>query len=503
MRAIPSGVVVLILAFASASPVAAQDTADDPVAAENPFVKPEGDETPDGEALPDYTEPPPPPPARGGAFPIEVDPAALVLGSDGEAAIEIRVAPDSGPLKLFAALGSITEPELAEPGVYRATYTPPDQFMPQLDFVAAAALVGGRLVWAYAAIPLVGQGEAKIKTRKYANAVIYIRDKLYGPVKANRKGKAKIQVQVPPGTFHGFDGEGQEVDLHVPLTQRTAIFAATGEVDMNDPRPVLLAGVAVGADGGPCEDCEDLEIWASSGRVEDVELRDDGTFTASFVAAEGSSGTVDISAGPKGDSHPATTIAIEVIPKKEEAPPPPPPPPPPPLEVPWLNSALKLGYATNFGSLSSFAANLDLGVRLPVLDGRLGLGAELGFALAVSRASASVAGTEFQLSSYTWVVPMAGTLWFRQPLTPKLGLLISAQGAGVLLDNKLERTGGNTEHERGFHPGVGGALALEVMAGAGAVVLEARYLWVGGESETIKGQLSTLFANVGYRFFFL
>ncbi|MBW2278384.1 MAG: hypothetical protein JRF63_12895, partial [Deltaproteobacteria bacterium] len=465
-RAISHSAIALLLALAVTSSVAAEDssagptdsTDEDAATAENPFFDAADD------VLPPNTKPPPPPPARGGAFPIGVEPDVLVLGSDGEASVEIRVTPDSGPVKVFAVLGSVTEPEEAEPGVYRVSYSPPEQFLPQLDFVAATALVGGELVWAYAAVPLVGQGEAEIKTRKYANAVIHIRDKLYGPVKANRKGKAKIQVQVPPGTFFGYDGEGHEVDLHVPSTARTAIFSAVTEVDMNDPRSVPLFGVAVGPDGGLCEECVELEIWASSGSVENLEFLGDGAFTASYVAPDGGMGTAEIGAGLKGDTHPTAIVEIDIKPETAEVaphPPPPPPPPLPPAEVPWISSALKVGFAWNFGSLRSFDASLDAGVRLPAIDGRLGLGLELGFSIAASNATSSGStDQEFELDSITWVVPLAGSVWFRQPLTDALALLITAQGAGVLVDNSLQRNGGSEEHERGYHPGAGGALAL-------------------------------------------
>ena len=151
---------------------------------------------------------------------------------------------------------------------------------------------------------------------------------------------------------------------------------------------------------------------------------------------------------------------------------------------------------------------VDATVKLPLWRDQLRLGVEIGFSRFGSDAEVSTGAlTGAGLDSATWIVPLSGVLAFAQPIGDRLKLVLSGQGAAVLVDNTVALSGGGAEaeeqRERSWGPGAGGALALEWHLGPGAALFEARYLWIGAELESLRGNLSQLYLNLGYRFWFL
>ena len=158
-----------------------------------------------------------PAPSTGGDVAIEVEEAVLVLGKDTEAVVSFELPKGTREVALFAQHGRVDRIAMAEDGRrVEARYTPPTQFIPRVDVIAARVETGDGVSWGYATTHLIGQGMAEIKTSPKALATIDIGDRSFGPVRADRKGKAKIRVQVPPGISEGTDGEGRKVDLHLP-----------------------------------------------------------------------------------------------------------------------------------------------------------------------------------------------------------------------------------------------------------------------------------------------
>ncbi len=442
----------------------------------------------------------------GGEVPVSVAPSRLLLGKDVECALSASLPTGARNVRVLAARGSV-EGVVVEGGEVRARYRPPGIYLPGLDVVAVLAEEGGVTRFGFAAVQLVGQGQAVIRTRPLAEAVIDIRGVRFGPVKANRHGEATIRVMVPPGTVAGMDGEGSEVDLKVPATGRLFAFTAAAELvaggSGTDVFSVVLAadGSEAGADVRPA-------IEASRGSLAEQEPSRAVVQRWHYLLPpddDASSGDVEIRLALEGEDASLARIALPVVPpvlEPEPEPEPEPAPEPVPEPVPAATSSLSLapkaGWVTNLGALHALAVSLEIGVRLPVPGVDLGVVLEPGFAW--SRTSGvAAAGGDVDLDANTWVVPITLGVAWRVPLGDGFGLSIAAVGGGALAVNTV--AGGDLDSlERAFLPAAGGSLAADRRLGPGALLLEARYLWIGGELESMRGRLSILSISLGYRF---
>ncbi len=479
MRTVPMGIVFLVLCTASHGAIS--------------------DET-DGidDSLPDA--------ARGGELDVEVTPTTLLLGQSSQVDVSVNLPGGKGKVKIFAQHGKVQEIKIVSGDKATAVYNPPEQYIPRVDVIAVVIETAEGPVWGYASVQLIGRGEALIQTRPRAEATIRIGSKEFGPVKAGRKGEARIQVEVPPGIVKGVDGEGGDVDLHLPKVSRTAVFVETKKIGMNVPGEVTLFAVVVGEDGSMDEDAA-IEILCDVGEVTGVESMGNGAFRAIYLPPEDGEGKVEVRVSVEGSDLPPAEINLVLLPRtkvkteevKVETPPDVPP------EIPWLSMALKGGLAWNFGSMRSFDLGADFGIKLPVGNQRMGVGLQVGFSRSSESASAgSGASPSYDMESKTWIVPFGGLLFYRFAMGTRWGLLAAIHGAAVMVDNTLDMEGAdNNSHERDFLFGLGASVALEFDLGPGAVFAEIEYLALLGSMETLDGNLSPMYFNLGYRLFFL
>jgi hypothetical protein len=451
--------------------------------------------------------------ARGGEVEVRLRPGALLLGEDAEARVEIRVPTDEGvkSVTVLAQHGGISEVQVTDAarGIATARYEPPEAFLPRVDVVAAFARTDDGLIWGYSAVQLVGQGQAVIRTAPLADAIIRIGGRTYGPVKSSRKGTATIQIRVPPGTVSGTDGEGGEVSLGVPATERTAIFCEKKELAADEHGAEVLA-VVFGADGAIDDETVPV-LGADRGEVGAPRRVGPGMFVARWSPAQPGQGEVLLEASVPGEERPSAKSRIELTsgegPGEVARAPEPPDGDAPVAPPPWMDAALKVGFVWNPGVLRTFDVAVDLGVRMPDPAGGLSLGAELAFSRSSQDGSAPVALGSARVASVMWLVPISGVITYRFRLGRRWALPIHAQAGAMLVDNELTTEPPDlpaiTDHERGYLFAVGGGLAAELLLGKGAVILELKYLGAVGSLETVDGSLSTFRLNAGYRLFFL
>jgi hypothetical protein len=156
-------------------------------------------------------------PASGGALRVAADPPALLLGRDSGAELRVAAPPEVEELTLTASAGRIEGVHRLPQGGFAARYRPPADRVPQVALVAAVARTARGLADGWLAIPLSGQGDAKVRGQPGATISLRIGDAVFGPTVAGDDGLAVIPVIVPPGVreaHHGF----RPIDLHVPET---------------------------------------------------------------------------------------------------------------------------------------------------------------------------------------------------------------------------------------------------------------------------------------------
>src|SRR5207302_76594 len=136
---------------------------------------------------------------------VLVDGAPAAVAEDGRFRVRVPAAPDK------ASVGTIEGLHRARDGIWEAQYVPPDDAIPQVAILTAAA--GGEVAWL--AIPLWAEGDAVVKTRPRGRISVDIGSQTFGPVVADAHGNAVVPVVVPPGVYEAHQGK-RVIPLHVP-----------------------------------------------------------------------------------------------------------------------------------------------------------------------------------------------------------------------------------------------------------------------------------------------
>ncbi|HSP77795.1 MAG TPA: hypothetical protein VLQ93_04665, partial [Myxococcaceae bacterium] len=100
--------------------------------------------------------------AAEGDIRIRCIPEHALLGSESDVELRIELEPSATELELFVSRGEVGPLTQVEPGVYRATYVPPRQTLPQRAIIAAVARGPQGSLEGWTALSLWGQGIAEV-----------------------------------------------------------------------------------------------------------------------------------------------------------------------------------------------------------------------------------------------------------------------------------------------------------------------------------------------------
>lgn len=205
--------------------------------------------------------------AAAAAPEVQAEPARVLLGRDTGVKLEVRVPEEAGPVHAAASSGSFARPVVEDGPVRVFQWTPPE-----VRYPLAAILVfwvegqKGPPEVAVVRVPLLGRTTLPITTDPGAEVVIEIAEARFGPVKANRRGKAQVPVEVPPGVkearvlaTRGTLKTDRRVPLEVPPHQ--PLVAVLPE----DPLPRSGGWLVVAGEGGV--EASALELTAAGARV--------------------------------------------------------------------------------------------------------------------------------------------------------------------------------------------------------------------------------------------
>jgi hypothetical protein len=329
--------------------------------------------------------------AAAAAPDVRATPARVVLGQDASVELEVRVPPGSGPVRAAASSGSFVQPVAEEGPVRKFQWTPPDVRYPLLAVL---------IFWVEAPskppevtvvrIPLLGRTTLPVTTDRGAQVVIEIGESQFGPVKADRRGRAQVPIEVPPGVKEArvlaTRGEVQtqrQVKLDVP-NHRPLVAAFTP-----DPLPRSGGWLLVAGEEGLS--AEALTLTAEGARVEPQP----GTPLRYRVTPIEDVQTVSVEARRRDGKDTARAQAdiqlkpVEQTPIVEESPPvDPAAPSPPKLAVHLLAGGFFAG-----GANQGPAVALGASYTLPPWGGRLAAELEVGLRRAAMDAQLEGFGT--------------------------------------------------------------------------------------------------------------
>ncbi len=235
---------------------------------------------------------------------IASDPPRVQLGETARARLRIEAASEP---RMSASAGRIENLRARGDGRWEADYLPPDDSVPQLALISAAA--GGEV--ALFTLPLWGQGDAVVKTRPRAKIEVRIGEERF-PAIADEAGTAVVPVNVPPGVTAARHGL-QSIDLHVPPLRlvHVAVGRDKARADRTESLQVLLFAVA--SDGAPRSDAR-FSLRASRGEISAPRGKAPGIYEAAWTLAPGPAGRARLSAELAGTTGLAAAATVELEP---------------------------------------------------------------------------------------------------------------------------------------------------------------------------------------------
>jgi hypothetical protein len=251
-----------------------------------------------------------PAPGAGGALRITADPPRLLLGSDGGAELRIQAPPEVEELSIFPNVGKVEGVRRLPGGGFAARYRPPPERYPQVALVGALARTAKGLLDGWLAIPLSGQGEARVHTTPGAEITLRVGERSFGPRRADAQGLAVIPVVVPPGVreaHHGF----QPVDLKVPETPLVHAIADHAQVHAHETQHVRVFAYVV-APHGAARRGDVPTFEASRGSVA-VAAREPGAFEALWTLPPGPVGEDRLAIRLPGAAASRTVLRLDAV----------------------------------------------------------------------------------------------------------------------------------------------------------------------------------------------
>jgi hypothetical protein len=248
-------------------------------------------------------------PGSGGVLHVIAEPPRLVLGRDTAAELRIATPADVEDVSLSASTGRV-EGIRRVAGGFAARYRAPSDRVPQVAIVAAVGRTPHGTEHGWLAIPLYGQGDARVRTAPGEEITLQIGDRSFGPRRAGADGVAVIPVVVPPGVHeahHGF----KPIDLHVPETQLLHAVLDRGTVLADRQERVRVAAYVVAPHGAARRG--DAPVFEPSRGSVSVVEKEPGAFEAAWTLPPGRAGEERLAVRLQQSPASRTVLRLETV----------------------------------------------------------------------------------------------------------------------------------------------------------------------------------------------
>lgn len=241
-------------------------------------------------------------PRPTGVVRVRAEPEKLLAGEGQQAFLHVSVTDAEGkpqeglPLEITTNVGKIKHLRELGEGKYQAVYLPPGDPYPQVGIVMVANPLGARLdrvSVGRVVIPITARIELPGKTRPGTRMSMEIANKRFGPVTADRRGKFKLPILVPPGYQRAkatsVDRVGNRrtelVNLYLPATNQLGLWGYPRLLPADGRSRSRLLVTTIDPYGKPT-DIGGVRIQAEHGKVSDVKDIGKGLYEAYYTAPE-------------------------------------------------------------------------------------------------------------------------------------------------------------------------------------------------------------------------
>jgi hypothetical protein len=292
--------------------------------------------------------------AASASMEATADPARVVLGVQGQVSIHVKGTPQGAALHAAASRGSL-QPAPGDGAERVYAWVPPQSHVPDVALLTFWT-EGSPPEVAVLSLPLLGRTDVDADTDPDAMVTVDVGGTHFGPVKANKKGRVSVPVEVPPSakvaTVLANAGPQQttkQVNLDVPPYNPLAVAFTTDPLVAKATNWLIVEEAEVFPP-------ESLGIQFS-GATSALRVSRPG-WALYEVVPDGSPTGVDVRVTLKDHPEAHAEAHAGVIQPVE---------PPPPEHTPraWYPSA-ELGAFYGGGSNGGVAAALGLGYPLPI-----------------------------------------------------------------------------------------------------------------------------------------
>jgi hypothetical protein len=246
--------------------------------------------------------------ASGGALAIAADPPRLVLGRDPGAELRIAAPAEVTELTVTASAGRVDSVRRLPAGGFTARYHAPAERHPQVAILAAVGRGGAAPLDGWLALPLSGQGDARLRGTPGAEVSLRIGDETFGPARVPADGVAILPVVVPPGVKEGHQGF-TAVDLRVPETSLVHGVLERPSVQADRAEAVRFFAYVI-APHGAARPGEAPRIEATRGTAA-LREREPGAFEGTWTVPPGPAGEERLTLRLEG--FPASRVTLRLM----------------------------------------------------------------------------------------------------------------------------------------------------------------------------------------------
>ncbi|MFZ9887259.1 MAG: hypothetical protein ACO3JL_07135, partial [Myxococcota bacterium] len=259
------------------------------------------------------------------AFTFKANTPEVILGETVTVDMELRLHDEMGLLQQLGtpsvrvSTGEVTPLVAIGPSVWRFRYLPPKDRFPHVALFGALVEDPKMPRAGFFALPLQGRGQVEVKTSPKSEVVLQIGDRSFGPVLADERGRALIDVLAPPGPTRAIarsvdpDGVSSQrlVDLGVPAFRRLLLLPVDDTVPATREGAAELLVYAVDSHGVATDDASIL-LRADVGRFapSTPQAIAPGIFFTRYAPGLSSAGDVELIATLRGDSASTAKASI-------------------------------------------------------------------------------------------------------------------------------------------------------------------------------------------------
>lgn len=263
---------------------------------------------------------------------VGVSPDRLVLQDGATATLNIAFVGGSSQyregarLQLRANTGTIENVTPLGDGAYTALYRAPESDVPQVAVITAVDGRDPTRTYGHVTLPLTAPKELVVQSEREANVLVRVGDREFGPVPADRRGRATVPVVVPPGVREGTlitlkDNARSEaaIDLEVPPTPRIELLGHYPDLP-GDARVDLPVRVAVSRPDGTPDPSAQLLLEAEGATVSGLTHEGAGVYRAE-LDPQPSGGVVETAlvARLAGEDEAEVRLPLRLVPVRPTA----------------------------------------------------------------------------------------------------------------------------------------------------------------------------------------